>query len=293
MKIVAHFLISLIAICMGAVGSLAQEPLQVIYPLDEGDRVRVDYQVGLLRLALEKSGREFHLKESPILMNQERATIKLEKGEGISVLWTGTSKDRESRLWPIRIPLMRGLLGHRVFIIRRDRQAHFDRVRDLKDLSELIAVQGAVWPDTQTLQQAGLTVVTGKYQSLFKLIQIGRGDYFPRGVNEPYAEIEARQEVMPDLTVEKGIVLIYKFDFFYFVQRGNRRLHSAIKDGLLRMYEDGSFLDYFNNHPDIVNVMTRSNLAQRRAFFLKNPHLTDQTASIPDKFWHTVEAGGS
>ena len=78
-------------------------------------------------------------------------------------------------------PLYRGLIGYRVFLIEKGRQADFDSVQTLEDLSKLTAVQGTGWDDIKILRAAGLPVVDGHYVNLPKMLQARRGDYYPEG----------------------------------------------------------------------------------------------------------------
>ncbi len=92
------------------------------------------YYADLLRLALDKtvnSDGPYKCKMTKRNMMQKRAIASLEAGREIDVVWTMTSKNREKILLPIRIPILKGLLGHRIFIIRKQDREKFALVNTL------------------------------------------------------------------------------------------------------------------------------------------------------------------
>ncbi|RED45849.1 amino acid ABC transporter substrate-binding protein [Aestuariispira insulae] len=265
---------------------LAAEPLQVIYGTRMGGEVRNGYPIQLLELALKKSGRAYDLLAYDLPITQARAFLELEKKRSITVHYAGTSADLESRFLPVRIPVYRGLLGYRVFIIHPDNQLLFSRIDSLEKLAGLRAGQGTGWADIGILEHSGLIVMAAPYESLLKMIELKRIDYFPRGINEAHPEVAQHQNRFPRLAVEKELLLVYPFAQFYFVNRDNQALHDAIRTGLVRAYEDGSFMALFNQHPHVKDMMAKVRLAERRRFDIPNPLMTRETLSIPADYWH-------
>lgn len=108
-----------------------QSPPKLVIPdTAEAFRVPQSYFTGLLRKALIKGadGRPVPLLLEQPVLEQGRATTELIRGRLIDVYWMGTNKQREAELRPIRIPLTRGLVGYRQFVINRDKKALFDQV---------------------------------------------------------------------------------------------------------------------------------------------------------------------
>ena len=143
------------------------------------DDARNDYFLAMLTLALEKTADEgsWQLQPSDEAMTQSRALQKLSDGDGMDVVWSMTSIAREQQNLPIRIPLLKGLMGYRLLIIRAEDQSWFRRVQTIDQLRELRAGQGHDWPDTDILRANGLAVdATVDYDSLFRMLQLGRFD---------------------------------------------------------------------------------------------------------------------
>ena len=277
-----------IAICWSAHGNHASaQALKVIHPVQGARAAADDFPLALLELAMSRSERDYELEPTTLSMNESRSRAILEaENPELTVAWYGTSMDSERRLRPVRIPIYRGLLGHRLFLIHRDKQALFRDVKSVDDLKSLLALQGQGWSDIEILNAAGLKVSTSRYANLFRMIDGGRGDYFPRGVTEIFGELEQYQRANSNLAVEEEVVLIYPFAMFYFVSLGNAELHDAIYGGLLAAYDDGSFMKLFNSHPAVAQVLERARLDDRRRIAIDNPLMTEETKAIPARYWH-------
>jgi ABC-type amino acid transport substrate-binding protein len=258
----------------------------IIYPRASTDfDPRNAFSLAVLDLVMNKAGVTYTIQPSKYLMERSRALIELENGNSINLYWTSMSKDHEKKLLPIRIPINRGLIGYRVFVIRKDRQADFDQVQTLDDLKKFTAIQGIGWIDIEIMKHAGLKVETGRYDTIFKMAQMGRIDYIPRGIAEGYAEIKAHADTEPDLTIEKGLLLKYKSDFMFYTNKNNEALAHAIEKGFKIAYQDGSYMELFNSHPFIQDALKQANLANRRVLTLESIHLSAEDHAIPSMYW--------
>lgn len=241
------------------------------------------YAVGALRVATEFMDGDYELVVSEDPITQTRAIERLE-ADRMDVMWLSSNREVEEQLLPIRFPLLKGLLGYRIFIINEDNQARFDQVETFEDLKQLTFGQGAGWPDIEILESNGLEVITtSKYQNLFYMVEGGRFDAFPRGLLEPWTELDARPEL--PLAVEEKLVLVYKMPFYLFVSPDKPELAEAIHTGLDRALAAGRFDEYFYGTEMIDDALSRSNLSQRRAFPLENPTLTEQTPLEREEYW--------
>ncbi|OUR77533.1 hypothetical protein A9Q77_03400 [Marinomonas sp. 42_23_T18] len=258
-----------------------------IRPYGQEDN-RNAYFIDMLQLALSKTEENygsFELKQAELVMNQSRALKSLEYKDNIDVVWTMTSIEREGLFKAIRIPLLKGLLGYRIFIIRKGTQETFSKVKTLENLKELTAGQGVSWPDMKILKANGFSVVgsTG-YSTLFSMLEGGRFDYFPRGVNEPWAEIKAHQE--KNLEVEKTLIIQYPAPIYFFVNKDNHKLAFRIERGLRIAIADGSFERLFRKHPANKEIFSLANIQGRRIFRLDNPLLPSQTPLHDESLWY-------
>ncbi|AWB68370.1 diguanylate cyclase [Saccharobesus litoralis] len=252
------------------------------------DSAKESYQLGVLKLALSYAAQPYEFQERSNYLTQTKLLNELDANR-VDVAWVGTSKAYEERFLPVRVPLFKGLLGHRIFLIREGEQQKFDGITELTQLEGLKAGQGASWSDTKILKNAGLSVVTtAKYQNLFHMLDGSRFDYFPRSVYSPWAEMEKH----PDLPfeVEKQLMVVYPLPAYIFVNRDNLALHKAIVDGLYKAIEDGSFDKYFFNHQMIKQGLERSDIKNRRVFELINPELSEDTPLDDKRLWFNVKS---
>ena len=247
-------------------------------------------KIELLKLALlktEKTYGPFELQKTETKMQQRRALISLAQGIYLDIVWTMTSNEREKELLPIRIPLQKGLLGHRIFIINQKDQPKFDKIRNFADLQNLAAGQGHDWPDTMILRTNKLEVVTSPtYDGLFSMLKNGRFDYFPRGVTEPWREVKTHKDL--NLVVEKKILLRYRAPEYFFVNKNNKQLAKRLEEGLRMAIKDGSFDEVFNKDPDVIKVFKYANIHNRLVFDLDNPFLPPLTPVNDKSLWLQV-----
>lgn len=250
----------------------------------EGEKEELIFS--LLRLALEKADPKVNIEELNEVIPEGRCISKVQDGS-LDILWAGSSKELDEQMLPVRIPLLKGLLGHRVFLIRREDQHRFDTVNTLEDLKKFKAGMGSFWGSTRVMEAAGLPVVKAvKYNGLFYMLDGERFDYFPRAVHEPWAEIANRPNL--NLQVEKKLLLIYPYDMYFYVRKNNHALHAKLEKGLEAAIADGSFDALFFNNKLIKDALNRTNLKNRRILRIANPEMHPDTPVNRPELWLDV-----
>ncbi|MEX2321082.1 MAG: amino acid ABC transporter substrate-binding protein, partial [Saccharospirillum sp.] len=202
--------------------------LSVVYPASESEiDTRFDDLITILRTALEKTEPDFgpfQMRPASAPMTSMRYSNELLAGRTPNLIWTSTSVERESLFRPIQIPLRKGLLSYRISLTRAENQARIDQVQTLSDLSQLSLAQGIGWGDNQVFEANGLNVTTSEYESLFRMIDAGRIDIFPRGIGEVFEEWEIRRHELPNLIIEPNLLLYYPWPYYFFVHPDNEAL---------------------------------------------------------------------
>ncbi|XHS78656.1 hypothetical protein ACFJGW_01420 [Burkholderiaceae bacterium UC74_6] len=232
------------------------------------DDRRSQYYISLLQLALDKADSGLLTRESPIASVNLRTFERMATGNGIDVVWAPTTNQLERDYLPIRVPLDKGVLGWRIFLVNRADRDKFASVKSLDDLRKLSAGQAGEWVDTQILRYNGLRVVESTlYENLFRMLSGKRFDYFPRGIAEISGEAANYEHL--GLVVEPHLALHYPFCTYFFVARSNPALANLIELGLRRAQKDGSMESLFQQ----FNGMTvaAAKLGERRVFELENP----------------------
>ncbi len=270
-----------------SVSALAEPVTTILYPKPLSvDDHRPIYPVRLLALAISKLNKPYKLKPSKGLMNQSRALRMLGTQNAPDIVWTMTSKDREETYTPIRIPLYKGLIGWRLFLIHASAQSHFDQVSNLAGLQAYTAGQGHDWPDSYILTNSKIDVMSSSmYERLFMMLDSERFDFFPRSIIEIWNEIEYRPQY--NLAVEKHLLLRYPAAVYYFVNANSKELAADIERGLQIALEDGSFDLMFEKHNQWL--IDKSNLSERNVIDLPNPLLPERTPLKNPALWYQIE----
>lgn len=256
---------------------------QTLVKVNEATDGNGRYAMQMVNLAFSKIDTQYQLQIDSATVTQARNIDDVATGRA-DLLWAATNQDMEDKLLPIRIPLYKGLLGHRIFIINPATQAKFDQVKTFSDLKSFTFGQGTTWADSDILASNGLKVVrANKYQSLFHMVDGGRFDAFPRGVQEPWQELETNSNL--PLAVEKRIMLVYRMPFYLFTGKKNTKLAADLELGLNRAIADGSFDKIFFSDPMVKAVLEKANLDERLVFDLQNPTLPKETPVDRPELW--------
>jgi hypothetical protein len=256
-------------------------------PESPGD-TRNNYYWQLLSATLEATREQWGPYEliNGSMMNGPRAVHELQSGE-LNVIARSTGLALEQTLLPIRIPLDKGLLGYRVFLIRRELQAKLDDVHSLDELKRFSIGQDASWNDVPILRAAGFQVVGGgDYEGLFAMLAADRFDLFSRSVVEAVMEMQARQARYPMLTIERSLLLYYPLPRYLFVRKdaGGEKLAARISQGFEILLKNGGFDRLFKAYCEPIE--TTLNLKSRRLFRIPNPTLSPETPLGRTELWY-------
>lgn len=262
---------------------------QKILKVNDSSDPNGPYAIKMIELAIKHIDKKYTLSVAKENFSQAKIMDEISNNK-LDIFWNSSNSDLENQFSPIRIPLYKGLLGYRIFIINKSNQAKFDAVKSLDDLKKITIGQGRTWADTKILESNGLSVVkVNKYESLFYMVEGGRFDAFSRGVHEPFGELEKHPD-LKDLTVEKNLMLVYKMPFYLFVGKDNKALAKDLELGLNRAIEDGSFDQVFFGDPAVQSVMEKANMKNRRVFELQNPTLSKETPLDRKELWYDPKA---
>ncbi len=246
---------------------------------------RYDDVTEALTLALEKTKAEYgdyKLIISDHAMTGSRFVEEVKSGENVNVIWRTYSPELSKELIPIYIDPRKGLMGYRLFLIRKEDQSKFAQVKTLTDLQRFTVGQGQDWMDIQVFEHNQLKVVTGSdYEGLFKMLIGKRFDYFSRGMSEAYTEYDDRKDQLPDLHIETGLTLYYPWPYFYYVNPNEKRIAERIEKGLTIMLKDGSLDELFNKYNKAI--IEKANIKNRRIIRIENPLMTGAPIDLSDE----------
>ena len=289
MKLLIYFKISLITIACFFIADLqARTTSTQVLRLYQTD-INYEYHIELLKMALDKMALDKTAADYPEAtlqfteqVTQGRGLKMLEQGE-VDVAFLASSKQREQAFIPIKIPLLKGLLGYRLLLIHQDNQQKFQQINSTKELGDsLVAGFGTHWADIAVLRHNHLpTQEIGTASSLYRMLDAKRFDYFPRGINEVWGERKRIKSRLPDLMVEPNIALVYNLPVYVFVNKQQPELAKRIEKGLIKATEDLSFQELFLRY--YSDSILKARLSERRIIRLENQ---DYPLSAPiDTSW--------
>jgi ABC-type amino acid transport substrate-binding protein len=281
-------LLALLALLIVLTPAMATGQTRVIYPaFESAEDSRYSDLLEILKTALTKTVAEYgpySLQPSKTGMNEARAFAELLNPSGmVTIAWSGTSVQKERVYRAVRIPLRKGILGYRIALISRNRQADIDRIRNLDDLRKVRVGQGIGWGDVALYEANGIKVYTAGYENLFKMVAANRIDMFPRGINEVFHEHAARRHAIPDLAVEKHLLIYYPWPYYFFFNRSDRSLAKRVETGIRKMMKDGSFDAIFMKY-NSASIL-KADLRNRRIIRLRNPDLPKDTPLVDSSLW--------
>lgn len=275
------FAVSLLLISINAQAAL----WSITYPRPIDDRdLRTEYPLALLTLALEKTGVKYSLMPSDRIMLQGKALRQLRENREVNVVWSMTDSQREKDLLPIRIPLAKGLIGWRVFLINELNEGRFYEGMSKNELLKLVPISGEEWPDTKILQANGFNVFTvPSYGNAAEVLETNKADFFPRSVMEVLNEVNVG-ELPAEVKLEKNLAIYYPTALYFFVNKGNTTLARLIETGLQMAIEDGSFDALFmSTYEDSLEQL---DLPHRTTIVLDNTLLPEQTPLQKESLWY-------
>lgn len=262
--------------------------ISIIYPAPEDfTDSRQQYFYKLLDSALLYSKDQFGPYQLSYMSHHipgERVPMLVRENRQINILTSPTSIELESSMLAIKVPLIKGIQGLRIALIKSE-NTKFNTTSNLVDISSIYFGQGSGWIDTLIFKDAGYKVVTAsRYSSLFKMLMSDRFDAFPRGVNEVYKEHAVWNTHFPSLSVENNLVFYYHLPVYFFVSKTNKELFDRINYGLNIMINNGAFDELFNQY--FGDDIRQADLENRKLIVLENRYLPEDSIKDNKKLFH-------
>lgn len=255
------------------------------HTIDYPSKIIMSILIQALDITRDKYGDYEIVSSKP--MEQRRAVTKLTKryvGE-LDIAHLATTTNREKSAIAIRIPLIAGLSGYRVCLIKPNNQYKFSDINNKQDfINKKISIgQQQDWPDTKILTSNGLDVETSyKYSLLFRQLEKQRFDCFLRGINEIHDEID--QHTNDNFVIENDLLFYYPLPLFFYVNNGRQDLAKRLNEGLTTLQKNGTLTRLLaENYKDKVDNL---HLHTRTLIKLNNPILPKESLlSIPNIPW--------
>ncbi len=260
-------------------GALSQDKNIVIYPGTGGE----SYFSELLQHVLSYNpDKNYQIQALGADIPKNRNFELLANNDGLHVVFSGSNLEREHLYRAVHFPILKGLQGWRIPLVKRNNQDLFKDVHTLDSFKKLIPGQFHTWSDTQVLEANGITVAKGTdFNGLFGMLSKGRFDYFPRSILEIDNDYLIHKHL--NIAIEQNIIIHYPTAFYFFVNQDNKELATDLLIGLEAAHSDGSLTRLFMQfYGDQVNKVIDT---KRRIIQLQNPLLPATTPLERSDLW--------
>lgn len=257
---------------------------------DTRDLHKIDLLESALKITSEEYGKVSLVPSKNIMSEARMVNVLKYQGDEIDVIFKPTTTEREEVLTPVRIPILKGLLGYRISLIHQDRQKQFAQIKNLQQLRKYLVGQGQSWGDVAIFEHNGIEVVKAPYyEGLFKMLILGRFDFFSRGITEAPYELEERQRNLPELHMEETLLLHYYWPVYYFTAKNEKgkKLAERIQKGLEALMDNGKFDQIFDRY--YRGLLEKAKLEKRTIIELENPTLPKETPINNKKYWLDIQ----
>tara|TARA_R110001583_G_scaffold165357_1_gene317992 strand:- start:9296 stop:10165 length:870 start_codon:yes stop_codon:yes gene_type:complete len=244
------------------------------------------YEFGVIEMALEFAEEDYVLEVEEIGgLTLSRLSEMLSNGD-VDLMFSGYSPKQENTFLQVNIPMTRGILGHRAFMIHRDKSDALMHVKTIKQLRQFCIGTGSDWPDADIMEKNGFCVERAPRNQLWDMLENKRFDLLTRAIHEAYRELPAMQAKYPEIVLNETVILAYPFDFFIYVNKQNTHLWQIVTNGLLEAYRTGAFMEHFRNDPDIGRGIKEMQ-SGRQTFRIENQSMDTTTRTIDARFWYS------
>ncbi|BDX07918.1 substrate-binding periplasmic protein [Planctobacterium marinum] len=224
----------------------------IVYPVSIDLQDKRDlYTVAVVKVIFARSKR-YQLQALPLRREYDKLLALLKRGE-LDIAWGGASATNIEQFRAVDFPIMRGLIGYRLFLVKKSNKDMLKNVAQLNDLKPYTIGQGSTWVEIDMFQRAGLQVVPAEsYPALFSMLANGRFELFPRSILEISNELNTFSQY--ELEVADHVALHYDFALLFYVNKNNKQLHQylteRLKDPVIKLQIEQLFNKYYRDSLD-------------------------------------------
>lgn len=203
---------------------------------------------------------------------EDEASVFRTKGFDIFGTVAGNQKLANEQKILIPLPLMKGLLGYRILIVRAGDREKFAAIKTAKELQKLRLGIPSTWADAELFRQNGYQVVEkGSFDELFTRLRNKEFDYVSFGANEVAGVFAERAATGGELVIEQSLLVYYPFPLVFYVNPQNKALAARVTQGLTRISSNGELDKIFKRY--FGKELEQLKLHERQKIQLNNPML--------------------
>jgi ABC-type amino acid transport substrate-binding protein len=206
---------------------------------------------------------------------EDEASVFRTKGFDIFGTVAGNQKLANEQKILIPLPLMKGLLGYRILIVRADEREKFGAIKTAKELQKLRLGIPSTWADAELFRQNGYPVVEkGGFDEIFTRLRNKEFDYVSFGANEVDGVFAERAASAGQLVIEQSLLVYYPFPLVFYVNPKNKALAERVTQGLTRISSNGELDKIFKRY--FGKGLVHLKLNERQMIKLSNPMLPSE-----------------
>ncbi len=242
---------------------------------------RYEFGLKVLDLALSKLGEPYQvIGPKTQEVNEGRGEIQVIEGQ-LDLEFMSATLDRESKMLSVKIPIYQGLLGLRLLLVKPELNEKIKHINSVNDLGQFVGGHGTHWGDLPVYAENNLKVVTAvKYDNLFEMLKRNRFDYFHRGINEIWAELDRYAD---DFVVADDVMLYYPQPVYFYIGKHRPELAKKLEQGLMAALADGSYQALFQEY--YKDMLLRANLGARQLIILENSTVPPTSFPMHLEWW--------
>jgi len=254
--------------------SFARPVLMVKY-IGNNSGVKEDYYLELIDAALKTTEPQFGPYKIEFLREQltsQRKHELLVAGERLNIdrlVGFHNNTGPRSVLLQVKVPLLRGFMGYRIPLIRRDRQAVFDQVNTLDDLKKIPLGLGKGW-EGYIYQKNGFNLTEPiNFETLLKMLAGGRYDFVPLSSIEVEDHYQVDNQTLDSLVPENHILIHTALPNYFYVSPTAPELAARLNAGFKALQKNGQMDRVFDKY--FLIRLKKLNLANRKIIEIPNP----------------------
>lgn len=272
-------LVGATALLLNACGGFTGTAEPQIIDFWNGNRTtaRQDYEREVLSAVLDATvdtHGQWQLKESvaDYPRAEDEGGVFRVKGHDLFVTVAGNQKLAGEDKIVLPTPIMKGLLGYRIPIVREADREKLAQVESKEQLQALRLGIPETWADAELFRSNGYTVVEkGDFDGLFRRLAAGEFDYVAFGANEIAGVYQERAQAVDGLVIDDSLLIYYPFPLVFYIHPERKALAERVRLGLQTIEQNGTLDRIFERY--YGDVVERLSLNERQLISLSNPIL--------------------
>ena len=185
-------------------------------------------------------------------------------------------------------PILNGVMGYRVLLIRKEQQDLFAPIKTAAQLQRFTMGFGRGWEGYVYTHNNFRVVEAPNMDQLLKMLAGKRYSFVPLGVIEIEDNYTLAGEPVNSLAIEQNLLLYMPLPVYFYVSPAAPALAERLTLGLKTIYANGRAQQIFRQH--FGARLQRLNLSRRHIIHLQNPDDDGSLGAVDHSWLKALEA---